>query len=127
MTLKQQFEALCNEYVNALKKILDCDNHYWIADDIGGVLCLNKDCYFLCLNDVRYIVDNEIKLEEVDAWYEYNTILGMISSDISTINLESWHKGCPRRSEEEIKELEELHKKTLDARKILENEIKMFK
>lgn len=127
MTLKQQFEALCNEYVNALKKILDCDNHYWIADDIGGVLCLNEDCYFLSLNDVRYIVDNEIKLEEVDAWYEYNTRLGMISSDIPTINLESWHKGCPRRSEEKIKELEELHKKTLDARKILENEIKMFK
>lgn len=127
MEMKQQYKEICERYRRSLTYLCNLTSSYWVADEAGGVLCIDDDGYFLSFDDVRYIVDNDIKLEEVDAWCDYNTRLRMISSDIPTINLESWHKGCPRRSEEEIKELERLYNNSVAAREILEKEIKMFK
>ena len=44
-----------------------------------------------------------------------------------TPNYRSWLRGCPRKSEEEIAALEEAHRRMVEARQVLMEEIKQQK
>ena len=63
MTLKNKYEAICEEYKDKFikKQGFSPDNCYWIADEIGGVLSCNEEYYFN-IDEIRYDIDNDIEV-----------------------------------------------------------------
>ena len=107
-SLKEQYDELANAYAQKFCEIYgfeDYDTHMsiWVADDPGEIACIGD--YYIGYNEIRYCVDNQIGWETFDSWYHYRLDCGMIDHDISTPNLDSWVKGCPRMSEEDLEEL----------------------
>ena len=68
----------------------------WIADEVGGVLDVQGGYLCLGYDDVRYIVDNRISMQETQKWQEYNCDVDYIKLHLNHINLKSWVAGCPR-------------------------------
>ena len=74
-------------------------------------------CYLYCPDGVIYkdggkvAIDYDVDWSDLMAWYDY-TIDSQILHLI-TPNLESWVKGCPRASEEQLKVLRELNEQHL--------------
>ena len=82
---------------------------------------------FVNLTDIRADIDHNAPEEEFLKWHDYCMTLHALSSDnfsISTPNYDHWLRGCPRKSEEEIHRLEELHANVMQAKVILEDAIK---
>lgn len=113
MDLKQEFEQLMEEYKKIFLELYFQENEndlvdsYWIADEIGGVLCVQDDMFY-STDIIRYCVDNNVSWEDLDTWYQYCLRLGMIDPQIPVPNLKAWIGGCPRYQEDELKELERL-------------------
>ena len=111
--LKTDYEKACNNYVAALFDMwnyepnLDC---FWIGDDVGGVYTM-RDIY-IDMGEIRYIVDNEIRMETVFDWQDYNVRCTNIGLDGMT--LKAWCNNAPRYSEQTIKNLEAKTKKLND-------------
>lgn len=116
--IKQAFETACNAYLKAFceKHGYDYESCVWI--DMGNIVDIADYC--VDLNTIRIDIDKEAPEKEFVKWYDYTLRLGMVDHEISTPNFESWLKGCPRRSEEEILELEGLHEQVRLARERLE-------
>ena len=60
------------------------------------------------MNVIRYVVDNEVDSATVYEWYDYQLRLGIMEI-YNTPNIKSWCRGCPRLSEEEIKDMEKVY------------------
>ena len=123
--LSLNFSIACNDYAKALckKYDFDYDESYWIADEIGGLFEVNDGEYILKLLEIIYIVDNNIDFKTFDAWYTYTLRLSMIDTNIPLPNLKSWCKGCPRKTKEELAELERLHNNVINAKELLQDYI----
>lgn len=123
--LALNFNIACNDYVKALCKMydFDYDEAYWIGDEVGGILDINEGEYVFGLLEIIYIVDNNIEYETFDAWYTYTLRLSMIDANIPLPNLKSWCKGCPRKTKEELAELERLHNNVINAKELLQDYI----
>lgn len=94
--LKRQFNNTAELYRIELCKLWDVrySDTYWIADEVGGGL--DVECYFvLTMDEIRYIVDNRISYETVNAWTDYNVAVSAIKDKLHEINLQSWCNGCP--------------------------------
>ena len=126
MTLKERYEQVANDYVKELCRRFDPDyDGYmpdWICDKVGGTL---DDLwgYYINFDDVRLIIDENIPFDDFIKWYDYCLECHAISPDITTPNLRSWIKGCPRMRQEELDHLKELHRKVEFARQALEQAI----
>lgn len=123
---REMFRRGCEAYLR-----LFCDKHgydyedaaqSWVAGDVGDVVCVSD--MYVSLNDIRTDIDRDAPEEEFVKWYDYCLRLGVIDLSIPTPNYNSWLRGCPRRSEEEIEKLEEIHHKVEMAKAELENAIK---
>lgn len=124
-TLKQRYEELAEEYRETLVKKFYPDevpfaDSYWVADEIGGILDLKQD--FFDYDTIRYIVDNDVKYEEWESWYQYCQTVG--DFDIKTPTLDAWCKGCPVLSQEQI---ERLAKMKEDLKKQIEEDKQFLK
>ncbi len=73
------------------------DSDHWL---------LNVADNLFTLNEIRYIVDKNVPYETWKEWDKYCQRVAQF--DISIPNLHSWNMGCPRMSEESIKNLEDL-------------------
>ncbi len=100
-TIKSEWDKVCTKYTKKFCDIMEFDitDGYWIGDDVGELLDIAD--YTFSMDVIRYVVDNEVKPEEVFEWYDYCLRLGIIEV-YDTPNLRSWCLGCPRLSEEEI-------------------------
>ena len=58
------------------------------------------------MEDIIYIVENDIEEDEVLAWEDY--CLDALEFKFNTPNLQSWHRGCPRTPKETFDHLREL-------------------
>jgi hypothetical protein len=107
--LKKEYENAANKYIDALFSMYEMDSFYgyWIAGVVGGVYAYG-DTYFFNFDDVRYLVDNEIPLDVFEEWSDY--CIEAFELGISQPNLQSWVKGCPRASKEEIQRLKNIKK-----------------
>ena len=111
--LKTDYEKACNNYVAALftmwdyKPTFDC---FWIGDDVGGVYAMGD--IYLNMDEIRYIIDNEIGMETVWDWQDY--IVRCTSIGLEDMTLKSWCENAPRYSESTIKNLEEKTKELND-------------
>jgi len=95
--LKEAYETMCNNYRDELLRLWELDSHYgyWNSDQPGTIYHYGE-VHNLTMEEIVYIVDNDIEEEEVMVWEDY--ILDALEFGFDTPNLMAWHRGCPRVS-----------------------------
>lgn len=104
-SLKKEFREVCNSYVKLFCEAyeLPYEEDVWVANEPGSIACLG-DFFFDFLDVIKYCVDNNINDRgELFRWYDYS--IQCHSLGISSINFQSWHKGCPRIDVERLDKL----------------------
>ena len=117
--LKKDYEAACNGYLAELLRMWALDAHYgyWNSDQPGTIYHYGET-HNLSMDDIIYIVENDIKEDEVLAWEDY--CLDAYEFKFPTPNLRAWHMGCPRTSQETFEKLRSMKQELNDA---INNEI----
>ena len=103
MSLKSDYINACNAYLKAFCEMygLVYDPDFWV--EVGTIIEVGN--YYVNMDTIRTAVDKGVPREEFVKWYDYCMDCG--SLDIPSPNFDSWLRGCPRRSDEEIRELME--------------------
>ena len=93
--LKEQYEKGCNGYLVELLRMWELDMHYgyWNSDEPGTIYHYGET-HNLSMEDIIYIVENDIEEDEVLAWEDY--CLDAYEFKFTIPNLRAWHMGCPR-------------------------------
>lgn len=107
--LKQNYDKSCTAYLTAFCikhdfNLCDCS---WVGDDVGTVCSIGD--YFVDMVTIRVDIDRDAPIDEWIKWYDYSLRLGML--DAVSPNYDSWLRGCPIKSEEEIQAMEALRDK----------------
>ena len=97
--LKEQYEKACNGYLVELLRMWELDAHYgyWNSDKPGTIYHYGET-HNLSMEDIIYIVENDIEENEVLEWEDY--CLDAYEFEFTTPNLRAWHMGCPRTPKE---------------------------
>ena len=105
--LKEQYEKGCNGYLCELLRMWELDAHYgyWSGDEPGTIYHYG-DTHNLSMEEIIYIVENDIEEDEVLAWEDYT--LEAFEFGFITPNLRAWHMGCPRTPQETFERLRQL-------------------
>lgn len=114
--LKGEFADACEKYLQAFCKNYQMryEKDAWVADKVGTIACVCD--YYFDFSVIKYCVDNELTdFNELMSWYDYTINCTQLA--ISVPNFESWHKGCPRVSNDKLEKL-------LAMKSNLEKEIK---
>ena len=121
--LKEQYEKACNGYLVELLRMWELDMHYgyWNSDQPGTIYHYGET-HNLTMEDIIYIVENDIEEDEVLEWEDY--CLDAYEFKFETPNLRAWHKGCPRAPQETFYKLRQLK---ADLDKAVEEEKKRMK
>lgn len=93
MSLKSDYEKVCQNYITAFAKKQGYEFDYWIGDDIGGVASFGE-YYTLNLNDIRTDIDSGIKAGKIFEWYDGEVKFNMSLKFPTWINYKSWLKGA---------------------------------
>jgi len=121
--LKEQYEKACNGYLVELLRMWGLDMHYgyWNSDQPGTIYHYGE-MHNLTMEEIIYIVENDIEEDEVLEWEDY--LLDAYEFKFETPNLRAWHKGCPRAPQETFYKLRQLK---ADLDKAVEEEKKRMK
>lgn len=105
--LKEQYEKACNGYLTELLNMWELSScyGYWSGDEPGTVYHYG-DTHNLTMEDIIYIVENDIEENEVLEWEDY--CLDAYEFKFTTPNLRAWHMGCPRTPQETFERLRKL-------------------
>ena len=121
---KRLYEEGCNLYLH-----LFCEKHgfnvehpdtYWVANDIGGVAFIGD--YFVDMDTMRYDIDHDIAEDQWIRWYDYSFECSALR--LKSPNFQSWLKGCPTYSQEQLDEVKRLRNNIHEAQHMLEDFIK---
>lgn len=125
--LKKNYENACNAYLEAFceKHEFDYESAYWIGGDAGGIVDVCDYC--IGMDTIRADIDLIAADHEFAEWYDYCLRLGMIDEEIPRPNFECWIRGCPRKREDEIRELERMRERVEKAKAALMDAIKSEK
>ena len=93
--LKVAYETVCKCYKDAMLRLWELDEHYgyWNSDQPGTVYHYGE-VHNLTMEEIVYIVDNDIEESEVMVWEDYT--LDALEFGFDVPNLMAWHRGCPR-------------------------------
>ena len=93
--MKVAYETVCKCYKDAMLRLWELDEHYgyWNSDQPGTIYHYGE-VHNLTMEEIIYIVDNDIEESEVMAWEDY--MLDAIEFGFDVPNLMAWHRGCPR-------------------------------
>lgn len=83
----------------------------YVGQELGGMFEINDR--FFHFSDAYYCLKHQVKSDVLFDWYDYNLLWHPYNH---YINLQSWVKGCPRRSDEEFNSIYEAQKR-VDAAK----------
>ncbi len=61
---------------------------YWVADEVGGVLCVND--YFFSLGDITDFIRYDYKVEDMFKYYDYRCKKHLQGKE--TLNIKSWRE-----------------------------------
>lgn len=105
--LKEHYEKFCNGYLAELLRMweLDACYGYWNSDKPGTIYHY-AETHNLSMEDIIYIVENDIEEDEVLAWEDYS--LDAYEFRFSVPSLKSWHRGCPRTPPEVFEKLRQM-------------------
>ena len=106
MTLKQEYEHICNRYLVefANKYDLSLEPDAWVGGDVGTVAYVSD--YYFGFDDIRRCVDEDVEWKDIIEWYDYT--MEAVPLGFNNINLKSWLMGAPRASKEEIERIKSL-------------------
>ena len=106
--LKETFEKVANGYLRLLCANwgLEEDYGYWAGDEIGGLYDYGDGYITINYDDMRYCVENDVHVLEYIDWQNY--VHFCYDYKQNAPNFKSYHKGCPRISEEMREHLKEL-------------------
>ena len=95
LELKEAYEKVCNNYRDELLRMWELDGHYgyWNSDEPGTIYHYGE-VHNLTMEEIVYIVDNDIEEAEVMVWEDYT--LDALEFGFDVPNLMAWHRGCPR-------------------------------
>lgn len=116
-SLKYRYENACNAYLSKFCSNTGLSNDGWVVREAGGVALVGD--YFIGMQDLISAVESKIGIDEFLEWYDYCLIV----SDGSP-NLRSWLAGCPRKSEEELEQIEATRKRIMELEGELEKMLK---
>lgn len=120
-TAREYFEKGCNEYLR-----LFCEKHGFDYEEAKNslpnrlfldVVCIGD--YFVDMRDIVTDIEQDAPEEEYEKWYFYT--IDALNLGLTTPNYESWLKGCPRCSQEEIERLFKLKREFEEAVKEASN------
>ena len=109
-TAREYFEKGCNEYLR-----LFCEKHEFDYEDARNslpnrrlldVVCIGD--YFVDMRDIITDIEQDASEDEYEKWYFYT--LDAHNLGLTAPNYQSWLKGCPRCSQEDINRLFKLKK-----------------
>ena len=103
---------------------LDDVKNLFVSNDITGVLEYND--YFINFSDIYLVINNNVSELEFKEWYDYNLKWSYIDNN-HYINLQSWIKKCPKRSEAEYLNAKMKLDKINDLKLEFENYLKELK
>ena len=109
----ENYNKACNAYLSAFCCLTELSNDGWVGGEPGGISQAGD--YFICMADLIVAVENKLSLDDFLEWYDYGCIIGT-----GAPNLKSWVAGCPRKSGDELHEIETTRKRIME----LENELK---
>ena len=105
--LKKAYEKVCNNYRDELLRMWELDAHYgYWNSDLSGTIYHYGEVHNLTMEEIIFIVDNDIEEAEVMAWEDYT--IDAIEFGFDTPNLMAWHRGCPRVPIETYKRLRQM-------------------
>ena len=105
--LKEQWKKACNGYLCELLRMWELDMYYGYWDfDKPGTIYHYGETHDLSMEDIIYIVENDIEEDEVLEWEDY--LLDALEFKFTTPNLRAWHMGCPRTPPETFERLRAL-------------------
>lgn len=124
--LRLNYDKACNAYL-----MVFCEKHgfdyadaarSWVGGDVGGItLCAD---YYVSMPDILTDIDRDAPEEEYVKYYDYCLRVGSIAGgELTTPNYDSWLRGCPRISDEQLQRLEEFQSGIRDAEALLKAEI----
>ena len=121
--LKEGYETMCNNYRDELLRMWELDAHYgyWNSDQPGTIYHYGE-VHNLTMEEIVYIVDNDIEESEVMVWEDYT--LDALEFGFDTPNLMAWHRGCPRVPIETYKRLRQMKS---DLEKFVDDEKERLK
>lgn len=103
MSLKSDYINACNAYLKAFCEMCGFyyDPDFWV--EVGTIIEVGD--YYVNMDTIRTAVDKGVPREEFVKWYDYCMDCGSLG--IPSLNFDSWLRGCPRMSDEKIRELME--------------------
>lgn len=121
--LFENFAKACEDYIRAFEEKHETMLEYWV--ELGEVACMGDRFYNFC--DIRYDIDNGVKVGEIEEWDDYCVTLCELECT-KKINFRSWVKGAPRPySEEDLTKIVKLHDEVERAKKRLEDAVRKDK
>lgn len=118
--LKEQFISAVNEIISTFCKKHELELDYHIENE---VFFFNGGDYAFNLGDITYDMFNDLPKDTITEWYDYCFLWSSIDPE-HHINLKSWHKGCPRRTQEQYEKMLYLHGSIEKAKKEFDKAIK---
>lgn len=119
-SLKYKFKETAEAYLKVFceKHDYDYEDKSWVGGWVGEVAELGDDFYNL--NDIRYDIDNNIPVGEIEKWTDYVLRLGELDCP-RRINFQSWCKGAPLPySEDMLNNIEDARRRVEEAKRELE-------
>lgn len=124
LELRENYDNACNAYLKAFceKHDFEYDPREWIAGDPGGTACVGD--FYVGMSDILTDIDRDAPEDEYVKYYDYCLRVGSIAGgELTTPNYDSWLRGCPRISDEQLQQLEEYQSGIRDAEALLKAEI----
>lgn len=110
---REYFVKGCNEYLRLFCEKHDFDyeeaKESWVGGSIGEITMCGD--YYVAMPTIIADIEMDAPEEEFIKWYDYNLVANEFG--FTTLNFDSWLRGCPRVSDEAFKRLQEI-KKDLD-------------
>ena len=105
--LKEQWKQACHGFLTELLRMWELDGYYgyWNGDEPGTIYHYGET-HNLTMEDIIYIVENDIEEDEVFEWEDY--CLDAYEFKFTTPNLRAWHTGYPRTPQETFDRLRQL-------------------
>lgn len=71
--LKADYDEVCDRYAQAFCEMYGYSPLYcwWVADERGGVFCINDLEYSIGMDDLVYIVDKQVTEDIFKEWWYY--------------------------------------------------------
>ena len=118
--LIKDYETACNNIVQAFAKRYEvsCDTSDWVAEKVGGTICVNEE-FYLSIEEMILMFKTNISWDEYLRYWDYSYDCATLG--LTDMNLASWIAGAPRHSQElrdKIRKMqEELNDLIKDANK----------